>query len=63
MSQVRAKLAPWFEARKRFQLTHAQVQMARELGMPPHKIGGLATHSQQPWKLPLPAFIVVGNVG
>jgi hypothetical protein len=28
-------LVPWFEARKRFKLSHAQTQMARELGMNP----------------------------
>ena len=31
--------------------------MARELGMNPRKLGQLANHDQEPWKLPLPAFI------
>jgi hypothetical protein len=31
--------------------------MARELGMNPKKLGGLANHKQQPWKAPLPIFI------
>jgi hypothetical protein len=31
--------------------------MARELGMNPRKLGGLANHKQEPWKLPLPQFI------
>lgn len=31
--------------------------MARELGMNPKKLGGLANHDQQPWKMPLPQFI------
>ena len=52
-----AKLAPWIEARQRFHLSHAQVQMARELGLNPKKFGGLANHSQEPWKVPLPQFI------
>jgi len=47
----------WIEARKRFKLSHAQVQMARELGMNPKKLGGLANHNQEPWKAPLPEFI------
>ncbi len=47
----------WIEARKRFHLSHAQVQMARELGMNPRKLGGLANHKQEPWKSPLPVFI------
>jgi len=47
----------WVEARKRFQLSHAQVQMARELGMNPTKLGKLDNHDQEPWKAPLPQFI------
>jgi len=31
--------------------------MARELGMNPRKLGGLANHRQEPWKAPLPVFI------
>src|SRR5215208_5167679 len=56
-THIPQKLVPWFEARKRFHLTHAQVQMARELGLNPKKFGGLANHRQEPWKLPLPEFI------
>ena len=51
------KLQPWVEARSRFHLSHAQVQMARELGLNPKKLGGIANHRQQPWKMPLPQFI------
>jgi hypothetical protein len=51
------KLRPWIEARKRYHLSHAQVQMARELGMNPKKLGGMANHKQEPWKMPLPQFI------
>jgi len=51
------KLRPWIEARKKYQLSHAQVQMARELGLNPQKFGGLANHKQEPWKLPLPDYI------
>jgi hypothetical protein len=47
----------WIEARKRFHLSHAQVQMARELGMNPRKLGSLDNHKQEPWKAPLPIFI------
>jgi len=50
-------LQRWIEARKRFRLSHAQVQMARELGMNPRKLGSLANHKQEPWKAPLPIFI------
>jgi hypothetical protein len=50
-------LQDWIEARKRFHLSHAHVQMARELGMNPKKLGKLDNHSQEPWKAPLPEFI------
>ncbi len=56
-SFIPQKLRPWIEARKRFHLSHAQVQMARELGMNPKKLGKLNNHKQEPWKLPLPSFI------
>jgi len=59
MSGIRipADLQPWIDARKRFHLSHAQVQMARELGLNPTKFGKLANHKQEPWKMPLPQFI------
>ena len=47
----------WILTRKRHHLSHAQVQMARELGMNPAKLGKLDNHKQEPWKLPLPQFI------
>jgi hypothetical protein len=50
-------LKPWIDARQRFRLSHAHIQMARELGMNPKKFGKLANHRQEPWKLPLPEFI------
>ena len=50
-------LQDWIEARKRHHLSHAHVQMARELGMNPKKLGKLDNHDQEPWKLPLPTFI------
>lgn len=51
------KLAEWAQARARFRLSDAVVQMARELGMNPRRLGGKANHDQQPWKAPLPEFI------
>lgn len=52
---IPAHLRPWIEARSRW--GHAQVQMARALGMNPNKLGKLANHRQEPWKAPLPDFI------
>lgn len=51
------KVRPWIEARKKFRLSHAQIQMARELGLNPKKFGSLANHKQESWKAPLPEFI------
>jgi hypothetical protein len=50
-------LQDWVAARRRFHLSHAHVQMARELGMNPKKLGKLDNHRQEPWKAPLPQFI------
>ena len=50
-------LQTWITARKRHGLSHAHVQMARELGMNPKKLGKLDNADQEPWKLPLPVFI------
>jgi len=51
------KMLAWIDARKRHHLSHAQVQMARELGINPAKLGKLDNHKQEPWKLPLPQFV------
>ena len=51
------KLQDWIEARKRHHLSDAHVQMARELGLNPKKLGKIDNHKQEPWKLPLPQFI------
>jgi hypothetical protein len=32
----------WIEARKQFRLSHMHIQMARELGLDPKKLGKLA---------------------
>ena len=55
--KVPQKLIPWLEAKKRHRLSDMHVQMARELGMNPKKLGKLDNHKQEPWKLPLPQFI------
>ena len=47
----------WIEVRKRYRLSDAQVQMARELGLNPRKFGKLANEQQELWKKPLPEFI------
>ncbi len=54
---ISERLREWITARKRHHLSHAHVQMARELGMNPRKLGKLDNADQESWKLPLSAFI------
>lgn len=54
---VPSTLQVWIDARKSHRLSHAHVQMARELGLNPKKLGKLDNHKQEPWKAPLPVFI------
>jgi hypothetical protein len=51
------RLQVWIDARTRHHLSHAHVQMARELGLNPMKLDKLDNHKQEPWKAPLPEFI------
>jgi hypothetical protein len=48
---------PWIDVRRRWNLSHLHIQMARALEMNPDKFGKLANHRQELWKLPLPDFI------
>ena len=51
------KLQAWVDIRKKYQLSHMHIQMARELGLNPKKFAGIDNHEQEPWKEPLPVFI------
>ena len=51
------KYQKWIDARRRHKLSHAQIQMARELGMNPDRFGKLDNHDQEKWKVPLGKFI------
>lgn len=51
------KFQPWIDVRKKYRLTDAQVQMARELGLSPKRFHSYADRKNQPWKLPLTEFI------
>jgi hypothetical protein len=55
--RIPAHSQPWIDARRKFRLSHEHVQMARELGMNPKRLGKLDNHDQEPWKRPLPEFI------
>jgi len=47
----------WVVAQKRHKLSDKHVQMARELGLNPDKLGKIDNHKQETWKAPLPQFI------
>jgi hypothetical protein len=57
VKKSKARLDVWVEAQRRFHLSDLHIQMARELSLHPKQFGGLATHRQEPWTLPLPACI------
>ncbi len=56
-NRIPDRLQIWIDARNKYHLSHAQIQMARDLGMNPKKFGSLANQKQERWKLPLPQFI------
>ena len=56
-AKIPEKYQVWIDVRKRYHLSHAHIQMARELGMNPKRFGKIANHKQEPWKAPLPVFI------
>jgi len=51
------KTQEWIKAKKKYCLSDAHIQMAREIGMNPKKFGSLANHKQDEWKIALPHFI------
>jgi hypothetical protein len=51
------KLEKWRVAQQRHRLSDKQVQMARELGLNPDKLGKIDNHKQETWKAPLPQYI------
>ena len=57
MQKIPEKYPPWLDARSRYHLSDAHIQMARELGLNPKKLGGLAKTRREPWKLPLLGYI------
>lgn len=51
------KIEKWVVAQKKHRLSDKHVQMARELGLNPDKLGKIDNHKQETWKTPLPQFI------
>jgi hypothetical protein len=52
-SKLPAKYQEWVDARKRHRLSHAHIQMARELGFLPKSLRKIDDHQHKPWKAPL----------
>jgi hypothetical protein len=57
------KQQAWADAQRRHGLSQSHIQMARELGMNPAKLGKLDNHRQESWKVPLPQYIEELYVG
>jgi hypothetical protein len=57
MKKRNRKREEWIGARERHHLSDVQVQMARELGMNPVKLGKLDNYKHEPWKMPLGPYI------
>ena len=57
MTIKKSQIEKWIAAQKRHRLSDPHVQMARELGLNPDKLGKIDNHRQEPWKAPLPEFI------
>lgn len=57
MSVKKAILEKWVVAQKKHHLSDKHVQMGRELGLNPDKLGKIDNHKQETWKAPLPQFI------
>lgn len=51
------KIEKWVVAQKKHKLSDKHVQMARELGLNPDKLGKIDNQKQETWKAPLPQFI------
>ena len=57
MATNKSQREKWLSAQKRHHSSDRQVQMARELGLNPDKLGKIDNHKQEPCKTPLPQFI------
>ena len=56
-NNMAVKLDKWIVAQKKHQLSDKHIQIARELGLNPDKLGKIDNHKQEMWKVPLPQFI------
>jgi len=56
-SNMAVKIEKWVVAQKKHRLSDKHVEMARQLGLNPDKLGIIDNHKQETWKAPLPQFI------
>ena len=57
MATNKSQIEKWITVQKKHRLSDIHVQMARELGLNPDKLGKIDNHRQETWKAPLPQFI------
>ena len=57
MAIKKSQIEKWIAAQRKHRLSDTHVQMARELGLNPDKLGKIDNHKQEAWKSPLPEFI------
>ena len=57
MAIKKSQIEKWIVAQKKHRLSDTHVQMERELGLNPDKLGKIDNHRQESWKAPLPEFI------
>lgn len=57
IKDMAVNIEKWVIAQKKHKLSDKHVQMARELGLNPDKLGKIDNHQQETWKAPLPQFI------
>ena len=57
MAIKKSQIEKWIVTQKKHRLSDTHVQMARELGLNPDKLGKIDNHRQEPWKAHLPEFI------
>lgn len=57
MAIKKSQIEKWIVAQKKHRLSDTHVQMSRELGLNPDKLGKIDNHKQEMWKASLPKFI------
>ena len=55
--RMASNIEKWIVAQKKHRISDKHVQMARELGLNPDKLGKIDNHQNERWKVPLEQFI------